>query len=172
MAGRNLIIRNAKIIYKNFEGVGTDYNTAGDRNFCVIIEKELADQLAADGWNVKVSKPHPEDPDYIPYFFIKLKVQYRDRQTGQLKRYPPEIYMINSTGKHLLNETNVKVLDAKRIENADISIYPWEYEDRRTHESKVQGYVKELYATVEESELEKDYSQYDGPAVDLPFDPD
>lgn len=172
MANKNLIIRGTRLIFKNFEGVGTEYNTAGDRNFAVVIDKDLADQLAADGWNVKVSKPHPDDPDYEPFYWIKVKLAYRDNKTGQPKRYPPEIFMINSTGKHLLNEDNVKVLDRKRIINADISINPWNYEDRRTHEMKVKGYVTKLYATIEEDELDRDYSQYDGPAVDLPFDPD
>lgn len=172
MAGKNLIIRGARITYKNFEGVATDYNSPGDRNFCVIIDKELADQLVADGWNIKMSKPHPEDPDYVPYYFFKVKVQFRDPRTGQLKRYPPEVYMINSTGKHVLDENTIKVLDAKRIVNADLSISPWFYEDRKTHETKVSAYLKELYATIEESELERDYSQYDGPSVELPFDPD
>lgn len=172
MANNNLLIKGARIIYKNFEGVGTDYNSPGDRNFCVIIDKELADTLAAEGWNVKVSKPHPEDPDYEPYFFIKVKLSYRDKKTGQLKRYPPELYMINSTGKHLLDENTVKVLDKKRIVNADLLIYPWSYENRQTHDTRIQGYVKELYATIEESELEREYSSYDGPSIDLPFEPD
>lgn len=172
MANNNLLIKGARIIYKNFEGVGTDYNSPGDRNFCVIIDKKLADTLAAEGWNVKVSKPHPEDPDYEPYFFIKVKLSYRDKKTGQLKRYPPELYMINSTGKHLLDENTVKVLDKKRIVNADLLIYPWSYENRQTHDTRIQGYVKELYATIEESELEREYSSYDGPSVDLPFEPD
>ena len=172
MAGKNLIIRGARVIFKNFEGVGTDFNSPGDRNFCVIIDPELADQLKADGWNVRVSKPHPEDPDYVPYNYIKVKVQFRDNRTGQLKRYPPEVYMINSTGKHTLDENTVKVLDAKKIINADLSISPWFYEDRKTHETRISGYLKELYATIEESELERDYSQYDGPNVELPFETD
>ena len=80
--------------------------------------------------------------------------------------------MINSTGKHALDENTVKVLDAKKIINADLSISPWFYEDRKTHETRISGYLKELYATIEESELERDYSQYDGPNVELPFETD
>lgn len=170
MADNKLIVRGATLIFKNFEGVATDYNSPGDRNFCVIIDKELADQLSADGWNVRVSKPHPDDPDYVPYCYIKVKVQYRDRKTGLPKRYPPKIVLINSTGHHPLDETTVKVLDAKRIVKADLEIRPWPYEDKRTHEIKVSAYLNELYATVEESELEREYSQYDGPSIDLPFE--
>ena len=172
MANNNLLIRNARLIYRNFEGVGTDFNSPGDRNFCVIIDKELADRLSAEGWNIKISKPHPEDPDYEQFFFFKVQLTYRDKKTGLPKRYPPEIYMINSTGKHLLNENTVKVLDKKRIIKTDLTVSPWTYEDRRTHEPRVSAYVKELYATVDESELEREYSSYDGPEIELPFTPD
>ena len=170
MAGNNVIIRGATLIYKNFAGEPGDYNSAGDRNFCVIIDRELADQLSAAGWNVKVSKPHPDDPDYEPFCYIKVKVSYRDRKTNMLKKYPPELYMINSKGKFLLNEDTVKVLDKKRIINADLCVSPWEWTDRKDGSKKIQGYVKELYATVEESELEREYASYDGPEVNLPFD--
>ena len=57
-----LQIDDAKIIYRNFAGVGSKFNREGDRNFAVLIEDEaLAEQLTNDGWNVKIKLPRDED---------------------------------------------------------------------------------------------------------------
>ena len=57
--------RHAVLIYKNFNGDETDYNEKGKRNFYLVITKEVADLLDANGINVKVKEPEDGDPIYL-----------------------------------------------------------------------------------------------------------
>lgn len=73
-----LEIEDARIIYRNFEGVASKYNREGDRNFAVIIPNdEIKDMLIEAGWNVKI-KP-PRDEDDTPFMFVPVKVKFNSR---------------------------------------------------------------------------------------------
>ena len=93
-----LQIDDARIIYRNFAGAGSKYNREGDRNFAVIIpEKEMADALIAEGWNVKVKPPRDEDED--PFMFLPIKVKFND--SG------PNAYLQTGTRMNCLDEESI-----------------------------------------------------------------
>ncbi len=163
-----IVIKNAQLWFPNFSGEATDFTTVGDRYVHVVIDKELADAFLERGGNVKerINKSTEE-----VFYTIKLSIKYRDR-SGNLKpiSLQPKIFMVNHKGPVRLSEERVGVLDNVFLTKVDLSFNVGSYEDRKTHENKIAFYLNELYATIEESELEKDYSQYDGPNPDLPFE--
>ena len=83
---KNIAIEGAKILFRNFEGAEDKYNRAGDRNFCVALTQEKADELSAQGWNVRMLEPNDNYDDLLLY--IKVSVQY--------KNIPPKIYLVTS----------------------------------------------------------------------------
>ena len=69
-----LQIDDAKIVYRNFRGEGSKYNREGDRNFSLVIpNREIADRLIEDGWNVKVKPSVNEGEDEFITLPVKVK---------------------------------------------------------------------------------------------------
>jgi hypothetical protein len=114
-----LQIDDARIIYRNFAGVGSKYNREGDRNFSVIIpNQEIADELIEAGWNVKV-KP-PRDEDDAPFIHLPVKVKFNDRG--------PNAYLKSGNNLVELDEESISCLDDVDILSVDLDIRPYDWE--------------------------------------------
>lgn len=148
MAGKDgtLLMENARILFRNFAGREGMYNREGDRNFCVLLEDELAEQMAADGWNIKQLKPREEGDEPTPYVQVSVGYKYR----------PPTIVMITSKGRVHLSQDEVELLDWVDIKNVDLVIRPYEW--AVSGNTGIKAYVKSLFITIEEDPLELKYS--------------
>lgn len=153
----NVTIEGARIIFRNFKGEGSNYNRPGDRNFCVVLDRETADLLSADGWNVKVRPPKEEGDDELIY--LKVKVAFGN--------YPPVIKMVTSKGATPLDEDTVMMLDTAAIENVDLIISPYEYEVNKKR--GIAAYLKKMYVTIQEDDLDKKYARFED-IEEVPFD--
>ena len=114
-----LQIEDARIIYRNFAGIGSKYNREGDRNFAVIIpNQDIADELIADGWAVKI-KP-PRDDDDSPFMYLPVKVKFNNRG--------PAAYIKSGNSVQRLNEDTIGMLDEIDIQSVDMDLraYDWE----------------------------------------------
>lgn len=155
----NLKLENARIIFRNFSGVETKYNRAGNRNFCVVIDDQaIAQQLADDGWNIKMLRPRDEEEE--PRYYIQAAVSFRN--------IPPKIYMVCKGNKVLLDEDSVPILDSADIINSDIILRPYHW-DLGNGKSGVKAYVKTMYVNIEPDEFADKYAAEEAPEEELPF---
>ena len=149
MVKGNIIIENARIGFRNFSGKEGKFNPKGRRNFCVFLEMDLAKTLEMDGWNIRWLEPRDEDDEKQGY--IQVAVSYDN--------IPPQIILITSKGKTLLNEGTIKVLDGAEIKEVDLIIRPYNWDVNG--KTGVKAYVKSMYVTIFEDDFYDKY--YDVP---------
>lgn len=148
------IIENAKLIYRNFSGIESQYNRPGDRNFAVVIDdSQVAQQMSEDGWNVKIRPPREEGDE--PFCYIQVSVKFFPEGDARA-RMNPKVVLITNGNRVTLDDTTIGRLDKVRIKTADLCIHPrvWERQDGS---SAVKAYLKTLYVTQELDPLESKY---------------
>lgn len=118
-----LLIDDAVITHRNFEGRGDKYNREGDRNFSVVIDDEaIVEALQNDtnehgvGWNVKI-KP-PRDEDAAPFMFLPVKVKMNERG--------PRVFLNTAGRVNELDEESISILDEIDIESVNLDIRPYD----------------------------------------------
>lgn len=154
------MFENCRIIFKNFAGEQTQYNRAGDRNFCVVIEDtDVAKRMQSDGWNIKYLPPLDEGGEETAY--LPVAVSFANQ--------PPTVVLLSSRGRTQLDESTISTLDHAEIENVDLIVNPYNWEVNG--KSGVKAYVKSMYVTIHEDALARKYSVLDtnDPYDDMPF---
>lgn len=143
-----ITIEGARIGFKNFSGKEGKFNAAGDRNFCVFLDDDLAQRLSDDGWNVKLLKPRDDEEEPEPYLQVKVKFGFK----------PPVVYLVKGEDKQSitkLGEDEINILDWADISNVDLIISPYHWE--MGGKSGITAYLKTLYVTIVEDKLAAKY---------------
>ena len=148
-----LIMEDARVVFRNFAGKEGMYNREGDRNFCVLLEDDLAADMMDDGWNVKRLKPREGEEQGTAY--IQVSVGFKGR--------PPKMVMITTRGRTELDEESCVLLDWADILKTDLIIRPYHWNvNGRTG---VKAYLKSIFVTINEDYLELKYN--DVPVAEL-----
>ena len=160
-----ITIRNANVngAQANFSGIPRGpKDREGDRHFLIRLEPELAEELQNDGWNVKWTKERPDNPEYEPYPYLKVKINYNLRKK-------PAVYMVTKHNKVLLNEDTISELDGCYFEKVDVTISRIYYKNY----DQWSIVLNIGFFTIEPNEL---YDEYFGPTdpiieddEDIPF---
>lgn len=112
-------IDDARLVYRNFAGLGSKFNREGDRNFAVVIpDTDIADALVKEGWNVKVKPPREEGDS--PFMYLPVKVKFNDRG--------PNIYLQSGRATNRLDEVDLRCLDNVDILSVDLDIRPYDWD--------------------------------------------
>jgi hypothetical protein len=151
----NIVVENARLIFKNFAGEESKFNRAGNRNFCVILDGDSAEDLRQMGWNVKALRPREDEDE--PTYYLQVTVAFGN--------FPPKVVMIYGKTKTVLDEESIDTLDYAEIANVDLIIRPYHWEVNG--KEGIKAYLKTMYVTIEQDVFAGKYDCLDD--EDLPF---
>lgn len=151
----NIVVENARLIFKNFAGEESKFNRAGNRNFCVILDGDSAEDLRQMGWNVKALRPREDEDE--PTYYLQVTVAFGN--------FPPKVIMISGKTKTVLDEESISTLDYAEIANVDLIIRPYHWEVNG--KEGIKAYLKTMYATIEQDVFAGKYDCLDD--EELPF---
>lgn len=148
----SVLIKDAKLLFRNFAGREVPFNSEGDRNFHVILDPKTAAELKERNWRVKQLKSREEGEE--GEYHLKVNVNYK-------KGRPPRVVLVTSKGRTDLGADEVGIIDAADIEKADVFLNGW-YSDMAG--GGYSAFLKTIFVTLREDELELMYA-------DLPASP-
>ena len=137
---------------RNFSGKKfPPYNMSGERNFTIIVDPEQVDinDLIEKGWNIRQGKKREDDPDYIPNYYLRVKVKYHPLDSS-MSRVNPRVLKVCGGGQVAMDEDNIADLDRDEIVKANLTI-TGRWNDTPTYRG-VSAYLKKMVVRVSDDD--------------------
>ena len=143
----DVTMEGVQIRIRNFSGKEGRYNAKGQRNFLVLLNDDVAEEMAAQGWHVKYLKPREEDDRPQPFLKVKVNLDNEPK---------PRIVLVTSRNKTTLTEDDMILLDWADIISSDLIInpYSWDVDGAQG----ITAYLRSGYFTINENELDLKYA--------------
>lgn len=142
-------IEGARIGFKNFEGREGLYNKAGDRSFAIFLDKQTADAMHAEGWNVKYPKERetvdPEEDTRDPHIQVSLSFD----------NYPANVFLISNENVTKISGEEVSMLDWAEMVNVDLVLRPYTWTVNGN--TGIKAYLKAGYFTIQTDAFAEKY---------------
>jgi hypothetical protein len=152
-----LVLRDVRLIYKNFRGEKQQFNEEGRRNFSVWLDNKTAMELQQMGWNPKLIKRTADGPEELREWHLKVNVSYDNR--------PPRIFFITQSTKsrNPIDEELVFLVDRGIFDKVSVTLSPYNH---RMNGGGVTAYLRTMYCVLHEDPLDLEYSEYQLPGED------
>ena len=134
------VLNNTRFIFRpNFAGDSTKdkFGSTTRKATLVIPDKNMADEMLANGINVKVLDPR--DATEEPVYFVTVIANFNSK-------VPPKMYLVSGGNEPvLLDEDTVGEIDNSYVLNVNASLNPWFNENT----GKTSLYIRNMYVELE-----------------------
>ncbi len=146
-----LVLRDIRMLYKNFPGKKSDYNDEGQRNFSVWLTNAQAMHLQQLGWNPKLIKRTADRPEEDREWHLKVNVSYNN--------VPPRIFLItkSTNSRNPIDEEFVHRLQGGVYDKVDVTLSPYNH---KMNGGGVTAYLRTMYCILHEDPLDLEYADY------------
>ena len=149
---KNIVIENARIIFRNFSGKTSKFNPTGKRSFALILTDSEAERLKEEGWNIKSLRPREPGDDPTPYINVNVRYSKENPERN------PEVYIVAGKKKTLLSDETIGSIDYCDILNVDLVVGPYRWS--MNGNEGVTAYLKKMYVTID-NDFNGKYDDYD-----------
>ena len=164
------IVKKARILFPNFEGVEQDYNMAGKRNFRLQLPEDLAEEMKSRGVHVRCREARDEYEE--DQHLMKVSI-YQDAEIRLLSGKAMTRVIIENDDRGMATKNDQgKMIDNEfrkgHIKNGDISLEFHVSKNTKVVGSSPYVRVDTMIIPIRKSRLLEDYDEYED--EEAPFD--